>query len=160
MECDIEDGLGEDKENSNFVITEVSGDLFQSPKSHSLCHCVSRDFRLGKGIAKLFRDKFGRVEELRRSGAGVRGVAVLRDGGRFIYNLVTKEVYSDKPTYETLRQSLEKMKEHAEENNVTHINMPRHAGICCRHSAFLQKIKEMVPILKTSSYFMLKTNNY
>ena len=46
------------KENleTKFNRKEVSGDLFKSPKSHSLCHCVSRDFRLGKGIAKLFRE--------------------------------------------------------------------------------------------------------
>ena len=66
---DQEDDLGENKENSEtkFILNEVSGDLFKSPKSHSLCHCVSRDFRLGKGIAKLFREKFGRIDELKRS---------------------------------------------------------------------------------------------
>lgn len=124
---DQEDDLGENKENSEtkFILNEVSGDLFKSPKSHSLCHCVSRDFRLGKGIAKLFREKFGRIDELKSSGAGVRDIAVLKDKERYIYNLVTKEVYSGKPTYETLRQCLEKMREHAVRNNVRQLSMPR-----------------------------------
>ena len=127
---DQEDDLGENKENSEtkFILNEVSGDLFKSPKSHSLCHCVSRDFRLGKGIAKLFREKFGRIDELKSSGAGVRDIAVLKDKERYIYNLVTKEVYSGKPTYETLRQCLEKMREHAVRNNVRHLSMPRIGG--------------------------------
>ena len=60
----------------------VRGDLFEVDKSFSLAHCVSADFKLGKGIAKLFRDKFGRVDELERSGAKAGGVAVLKDNGR------------------------------------------------------------------------------
>ena len=127
MDDDHDHDLEADKENAEtkFILNEVSGDLFKSPKSHSLCHCVSRDFRLGKGIAKLFREKFGRIDELKSSGAGVRDIAVLRDNERFIYNLVTKEVYSGKPTYESLRQCLEKTREHAVKNNVRNINMPR-----------------------------------
>ena len=127
MECDEEeDDVNGDKENvSRYSLTEVRGDLFSSPASHSLAHCVSRDFRLGKGVAKLFRDKFGRVEELRASGAAVGEVAVLAEGGRFLYNLVTKEVYSGKPTYDTLRRSLERMREHAAGHQVASISMPR-----------------------------------
>ena len=65
MECDEEDDDVNVKENqSRYSLKEVRGDLFSSPASHSLAHCVSRDFKLGKGVARLFRDKFGRVEEL------------------------------------------------------------------------------------------------
>ena len=115
---------GEIRTSSGFSLVEVRGDLFSAPSSSSLCHCVSRDFRLGKGIAKLFRDKFGRIDELKSSGARVGQVAVLKEKKRFIYNLVTKEVYSDKPTYETLRRSLEEMKEHALTHGVSSISMP------------------------------------
>jgi hypothetical protein len=41
-------------------------------------------------VAKIFREKFGRIRELEDSGAEVGGIAVLREAGRFIYNLVTK----------------------------------------------------------------------
>lgn len=60
----------------------VHGDLFKVDKSFSLCHCISADFKLGKGIAKIFREKFGRIDELEKSGAGVGGVAVLNESGR------------------------------------------------------------------------------
>ena len=43
---------------------------------------------------------------------------------RFIYNLVTKERYYDKPTYDTLRQSLIAMRDHAVVQGVHEICMP------------------------------------
>lgn len=62
-------------------VVEIKGDLFSCPKSASLAHCVSEDLRLGKGIAKLFRDKFGGVDEMRRQSVKVGGVAVIRRPG-------------------------------------------------------------------------------
>ncbi len=53
-------------------------------------------------------------------------VAVLKQtGDRYIYNLVTKERYSDKPTYEALERSLESMREHAKKHGVKEIAMPK-----------------------------------
>ncbi len=37
------------------------------------------------------------------TGVGPGGVAVLKRGGRYIYYLVTKERYFEKPTYDMLR---------------------------------------------------------
>ena len=110
---------------SGFSLTVKDGDLFSAPASASLAHCISRDCRLGKGIAKLFRERFGRIQEIQDCRAGVGEIAVLQDGARFIYNLVTKELYHGKPTYETLRRSLEKMKEHAIRHGVKEICMPK-----------------------------------
>lgn len=38
-----------------FSLKEVEGDLFGCPADNSLVHCVSRDLRMGKGIAVKFR---------------------------------------------------------------------------------------------------------
>ena len=73
----------------------------------------------------MFLEKFGRIDELKKSGADVGGVAVLKEKGRFIYNLVTKEVYKDLPTYESLEKSLNAMRDHAMKNGVTEIAMPQ-----------------------------------
>merc|ERR1712142_1443708 len=113
------------KTASGFVLKEISGDLFDAPRSVSLCHCISRDYKLGKGIAKIFREKFGRIDELKKSEAHIGGIAVLKEKNRYIYNLVTKEKYSDRPTYESLRKSLDGMKSHAVAHNVDEICMPR-----------------------------------
>eukprot|EP00090_Calanus_glacialis_P001127 TRINITY_DN10792_c0_g1_i1.p1 TRINITY_DN10792_c0_g1~~TRINITY_DN10792_c0_g1_i1.p1 ORF type:complete len:1194 (-),score=363.16 TRINITY_DN10792_c0_g1_i1:78-3470(-) len=115
---------GEIRTLSGFLLKEVQGDLFSSPNTESLCHCISRDLKLGKGIAKLFREKFGRIEELKKSDSQIGGIAVLKDRERYIYNLVTKEKYSEEPTYESLRKSLEEMKIHALAHGVEHISMP------------------------------------
>lgn len=38
-----------------FSYKEIKSDLFDLDKSYSLAHCVSQDFKMGKGIAKLFK---------------------------------------------------------------------------------------------------------
>ena len=52
-------------------------------------------------------------------------VATLRVNNRHIYYLITKEKYSNKPTYDTLRSSLESMKHHSVQHKVSHIAMPK-----------------------------------
>lgn len=104
---------------------EKRGDLFSCPTSHSLAHCISEDVRMGKGIAVLFKKKFGGVEEIKRQGVKPGGVAVLERGERFVYYLITKIKYSDKPTYDSLRSSLEAMKEHCIKHKVKQLAMPR-----------------------------------
>ena len=47
---------------------------------------------------------------------------------RFIYHLVTMKRFLQKPTYDSLRQSLEAMTNHANKHKVTQISMPK---ACC-----------------------------
>lgn len=103
-------------------ITELYGDLMTSPDS--LCHCVSACLAMGKGIAVLFKQAFGRVDELKAQKVGVGGVAVLDAGPRFIYYLITKPRYFDKPTYDTLAASLVCMREHMTATGTKAISMP------------------------------------
>ena len=61
---------------------EIKGDLFSCPSTSSLAHCISRNCALSAGIAKLFRQKFGRIDELQRMNTPVGGVSPLRlEGG-------------------------------------------------------------------------------
>lgn len=108
-------------------LKQKKGDLFAS--GDSLAHCVSLDFRMGAGIALQFRKKFGRVDELRRQVSNSPGLGVLKDPAegktsRFIYYLVTKESFFQKPTYESLFASLELMKKHLLENSVKKLSIP------------------------------------
>src|SRR5256885_135302 len=41
--------------NSTKFFDELTGDLFNCAANSSLCHCVSVDLAMGKGIAKLFK---------------------------------------------------------------------------------------------------------
>ena len=80
---------------------------------------------MGAGIARQFRDRFGNVSELEGQKRKVGEVAVLPANGSYIYNLVTKEKYYQKPTYKALRMSLESMRSHCIEHNIRSVTMPQ-----------------------------------
>ena len=53
---------------SKLHFSEVRGDLFSCPATASLAHCVSEDMAMGKGIAIVFKKRFGGVRELKEQG--------------------------------------------------------------------------------------------
>lgn len=55
------------------VFREVNGDLFSASSNTSLAHCVSQDMHMSKGIATLFRDRFGQVNELKNQSTFLTG---------------------------------------------------------------------------------------
>lgn len=111
--------------SSAFTIEQIQGDLFTSPSSSSLAHCVSTDLAMGKGIALLFKQRFGGLAELKSQHQTVGGCAVLQKDGRYIYYLITKPLYFNKPTYATLEQSLQTMRSHMISHGVKLVSMPR-----------------------------------
>ncbi|XP_019638088.1 PREDICTED: O-acetyl-ADP-ribose deacetylase 1-like [Branchiostoma belcheri] len=111
--------------HAGFQLHQVRGDLFSCPETDSLVHCISQDCHMGKGIAVIFKKKFGRVEELRRQGQKPGGVAVLKTEQRYVYYLVSKEKYWQKPTYRSLESSLQAMRAHCEQHQVSRLAMPR-----------------------------------
>uniref|UniRef100_A0A3Q0QPI5 O-acyl-ADP-ribose deacylase 1 n=1 Tax=Amphilophus citrinellus TaxID=61819 RepID=A0A3Q0QPI5_AMPCI len=106
-------------------LSYVTGNLFSCPKDESLAHCISEDCRMGAGIAVRFKQEFQGVTELKEQKKLTGQCAVLKRRGRFVYYLITKKKASQKPTYDSLRQSLEDMKSHCLKNQVTRISMPR-----------------------------------
>ena len=107
------------------ILEEVMGDLFSAPHNVSLAHCVSADLAMKKGIAKTFKNKFGRVGQLKQQEAKVGEIAVIRDKERYVYNLVTKAVFHLKPTTKSLHRALINLREHMTINKVDHVCMPR-----------------------------------
>lgn len=106
-----------------FSIVERKGDLFSS--NDNLGHCVSRDYAMGAGIAVHFKRKFKNIEKLKAQNANVGGCSVLKINGRYIFYLVTKERYYQKPTYENLIKSLQALRGYCRENNITSFSIPR-----------------------------------
>ena len=54
----------DDVSNEHIWVVEKKGDLFGCPSGDSLAHCVSRDLKMGKGIAVEFKKRFAHVDDL------------------------------------------------------------------------------------------------
>lgn len=107
------------------TITTVKKDLFTMPQGYYLAHCISADFALGAGIAKTFDTVYNMRHKLFKDRPNYvynGGDAILIDN---TFNLVTKAKYWHKPTYDSMREALEMMREHLEFMDVTKLAMPR-----------------------------------
>lgn len=105
-------------------LKEVQQDLFSLGNEYYLVYCVSNDFMLGAGIAKEFERRFNlRVElyKINHNKPFSNGYCCLV--GR-VFNLVTKDKFYQKPTYETLRVSLEDLKKQVIALDIKKIGMP------------------------------------
>ena len=109
-----------------FQIIETYGDIFaQCPPHIPLVHCVSLDMKMSKGIAKVFKHKFGNVSFLKTQVHSVGQVATLNFEGRFIFYMATKRHFFGKPTYASLAKSLLTLKASMERLGLTQLAMPR-----------------------------------
>ena len=92
----------------------------------SLAHCVSQCLKMRKGVARSFRERYQRLDELHEQGCQVGDVCILGNGeGKFLYYLVTKPKMHSKPTLDSLAETLVVMKRHAMMNNVKAIHLPK-----------------------------------
>lgn len=106
-------------------ITEVRRDLFSMPEDYCLAHCVAADLRMSSGIATEFKERFGRVDDLRQQQVQPGGVAFIRDGDRYIFYLVTKWFSNGKPTYCSLFRSLSALKDKLSDLGIKKLAIPR-----------------------------------
>lgn len=103
------------------------GDLFQMPREYYLAHCISADFVLGAGIAKQFDRVYHMKFKLNNRYGNTLikeriGQAYLVDN---VFNLVTKEMYYKKPTYEMLGNCLLNMKDKIVQHDIHKMAMPK-----------------------------------
>ena len=109
-------------------ITFEKRDLFTVPQGYYLAHCISADFALGAGIAKTFDEVYNMRFKLFREYDNYEyegGDSLPIDN---VFNLVTKKKCYHKPTYDSLREALECMKDEMEILGVTKLAMPRIAS--------------------------------
>ena len=102
-----------------FELRHKNGNLFES--KDSLAHCILSDFKMSAGIARSFKRKFPyNFPESTNSPLFVQQI-----DNRLIYHSVTKKRFFQKPTYDSLRQSLEAMTNNANKHKVTQISTPK-----------------------------------
>lgn len=110
------------------TITTEKRDLFTMPQGYYLAHCISADFALGAGIAKVFDSVYNMRFKLFRNYDNYEytsGDALLVDN---VFNLVTKRKCWHKPTYDSVREALEMMKEQLDFSGATKLAMPKIAS--------------------------------
>jgi len=104
------------------ILKEEQRDLFSVPHGYYFAHCISGDFALGAGIAVKFDELYNMRKKLKNTTGNVtENCAILIDN---VFNLVTKQRYFHKPTYASLRESLEDMIETIETLEIEKIAMP------------------------------------
>ena len=129
------------------MIQFKKGSLFSTNEGYSLAHCISMDTERGmfRGIAADFLTHFPELLQLRLLSVSKTGLVIpIRIGQRFIYNLVTKACYWDKPKIYDLQYSLESMLDHAVENMVSNIALPLLGSGCDK----LDFVHQVMPLIK------------
>ena len=112
------------------MLLEHDGDIFRDCPLHiSLAHAVSEDLSMHAGLARKFKAKFGRVEFLRSQMKTVGTCAILPLKTRYLFYLVTKPRFYQKPTYYSVRRAFQSLKHHLDELGLKQIAIPGH--ICC-----------------------------
>ena len=106
------------------IINVEKKDLFTMPQGYYLAHAISADFTLGAGIAKAFDSVYNMRFKLFRNYPDYEyhvGDALLIDN---VFNLVTKKNRWNQSTYDSLRESLEMMREQLDFLGATKLAMP------------------------------------
>jgi hypothetical protein len=109
-------------EERNIDIFE--NNVFDITKEWYLVHCISADCVLGQGIAYDFDWRFNLKNRLLNIPLNNRThpTCILIDR---VFNLITKDLYYNKPTYTSLTTSLIKLKCMLELMDIKHIAMPK-----------------------------------
>ena len=95
-----------------------------------IAHCVSSDFKMGKGLASAIARCYPAIQEMRQRPLnhfppGSMVAYFDHRSHKFIYNLVTKHRFFHKPSYETLELSLQALRHHLERNKVQDLAIPK-----------------------------------
>lgn len=105
-------------------LREERRDLFSVGTDYSLAHCISKDCAMGAGIASHFEKRFKMRKDLLDKSLEV-GKAIIIERDYRVFNLITKQYYWNKPTYEDLEKSLKSMKSLILGRDIDKIAMPR-----------------------------------
>ena len=102
------------------------GNLFElNQNEYCFAHCISSDCEMGAGIAVEFQKRFsikGRLRIKYDNSRRRHPTCILEKN---VFNLITKEKYWHKPTYESLEGALTEMKRLVIKNNISKIAMPK-----------------------------------
>lgn len=111
-------------------LIEKKTNLFEVDDKYYLAHCISADAginnkAMGLGIVVEFNKRFhmkSKIQQYAKNNTIKVGDSILINK---VFNLITKFKYYGKPTYDTLRMSLENMREQIISENIKYLAMPK-----------------------------------
>jgi ribonuclease HII len=115
------------------TVTFIQGDIFKSPSTFALAHCVSLDFRMGKGLAAQWVQIFGhRMSELQAQKKTVGQVAHLLSttsasglDKRHLFYIITKQRYFDLPTLKDFERAIRQLRKEMDDRKIVEIAIPK-----------------------------------
>ena len=125
-----EDGQGPSTLNSIETPTNIvigSGDILRFPGA--IAHCVSSDFVMGKGLAKQIVTAYPEIKpslssiENPQIGSSIGYFEPSSD--RYIYNLVTKKLYFETPSYYHLSVRLCQLRRQLNRHGIKQVALPK-----------------------------------
>lgn len=107
-------------------------DLFLLENDYHLAHCISYDCAMGKGIALHFNKHFNQMKKdllLTLTANNLKYPITIdyydESSERHVFNLITKEKYWHKPTYEDISICIQELAWYCKENDIKKLAMPR-----------------------------------
>lgn len=101
-------------------ITEKRENLFNY--NCPIAHCISADYAMGAGIAVEVSRRYKLRTSIHNVGNGTYPDCIFLNN---VFNLVTKNKYWHKPTYDSLEASLRLMKQIILEKGIKEVAMPK-----------------------------------
>ena len=110
---------------SGKIVEEMKGDLFTAPLSMALGHYVSADAAMGGSVAEQFRQRFQGFRNIEKDQSKIGSCIVLKEQGRFIYKLVTRDKFYHYTTLTNLHKCLQETRIHMAQNLVMQLALSR-----------------------------------
>lgn len=108
------------------TFTEENKDIFEyqdtwKEEPFYYVHCISSDYALGAGIAKEFKARYKLTADKLIAGKVKSNVSIVGN----VFNLITKKLYWQKPTYGSLENALNELKICCTSMGVKKLIMPK-----------------------------------
>lgn len=131
------------------ILNEEQGNLFSlDRRKYIFAHCISLDCEMGKGIAKRFVSEFKGLKtfckcEIEKQNLTTPSVVLYYNNNLdMVFNLITKDKYWDKPTYESITKCIEELAYLCKECEAKHLAIPRIG--CGLDRLEWSKVKEII----------------